>query len=129
MTREEAVFKVFRGWTVGDLRHRLQGLPDDMEITVRGTDGDDDLAFCGGVLSVDVEEGAEIARLRGEIEKLRGVRVALADLQVSDEVRDQLAAIEREVREAHAEEIAALRAEIARLRAALVSVRSGIKGA
>jgi hypothetical protein len=59
---------------------------------------------------------AEIAKLRGEIEKLRGVRVALADLQVSDEVRDQLAAIEREVREVHAEEIASLRAEVARLR-------------
>lgn len=59
---------------------------------------------------------AEIARLRGENEKLRGVRVALADLQVSVEVRDQLAAIEREVREAHAEEIASLRAEVARLR-------------
>lgn len=58
----------------------------------------------------------EIARLRGENEKLRGVRVALADLQVSVEVRDQLAAIEREVREAHAEEIASLRAEVARLR-------------
>ncbi len=42
------------GLSVGQLRKLLEGVPDDLNITVRGL-GEDDDDFCGGILGGQIE--------------------------------------------------------------------------
>lgn len=48
-----------KGWTVGDLRAALKGVPDDMEITVRGDDGEGDQVLCGGIIDAHATSGCD----------------------------------------------------------------------